>query len=241
MKLESPDDVQLAYAQAASAIEYIIATVGQEGLREIMKKMAASEAEGASESIKTVMGIDFREFERGWKEFLSSKHLQAVDGVNVPRLKIKGGLVDEERLDMEEIKSLVARNRAHLGDRLKERGRMDAAAIEYRRALADHLDSVPVLDRLSAVLISLGKEKEALEHLFRARELSPDHPAAHTYLGKIFLKQGDFRAAQQSFQTSIEINPFDPDIHLGLAEAYEGMGDNRDGLKEREIARKLMH
>ena len=51
---------------------------------------------------------------------------------------------------MAEIKSMVARNRAHLGDLLKERGRMGAAVMEYRRALAETSDSVPVMNRLSA-------------------------------------------------------------------------------------------
>ena len=163
-----------------------------------------------------------------------------MDGVNVRRLKIKGGMADEERLDLEEIKSMVARNRAHLGDQLKERGRTGAAVIEYRRALAENPNSVPVLNKLSSVLIGLDQEKEALELLIRARDLSPDHPTAYTYLGKIYLKHKDFKSAMESFQTAIQINPFNPEVHLGLAEAYEMLGDKERGLKEREIAKKLM-
>jgi tetratricopeptide (TPR) repeat protein len=241
VKLETPDDVQLAYAQAASAIEFIIAKAGHDGLREIMKRMATSETGGASDSIKAVMGLDFTEFERSWKEFLASKNLKAVDGTNVRRLKIKGGLADEERLDLEEIKSMVARNRAHLGDQLKERGRMGAAVLEYRRALAENPNSVPVLDRLSSVLIDMKREKDALELLVRARDLSPDHPTAYSYMGKIFLSQKDFKSAIESFQNSVQINPFNPEVHLGLAEAYEALGDQTRALKEREIAKKLMH
>lgn len=104
VKLETPDEVQLAYAQAASAIEFILTKTGHDGLREIMKHMATSETGGAGDSIKAVMGIEFNEFEKRWKEFLASKNLKAVDGANVRKLKIKGGLADEERLDLEEIK-----------------------------------------------------------------------------------------------------------------------------------------
>ena len=50
IKLETPEDVQLAYAQAASAIEFIIAKAGHDGLREIMRRMAASGTKGASEA-----------------------------------------------------------------------------------------------------------------------------------------------------------------------------------------------
>ena len=39
VKLETPEDVQLGYAQAASAIEFIIAKAGHPGLAEIMNRM----------------------------------------------------------------------------------------------------------------------------------------------------------------------------------------------------------
>ncbi len=50
----------------------------------------------------------------------------------------------------------------------------------------------------------------------------------------------DFRLAIESFQNAIQINPFNPEDHQGLAEAYERLGDKTAGLKEREIAKKLM-
>ncbi len=239
VKLETPDDVQLAYAQAASAIDFIIAKVGHDGLREVMRQMSTG-AGGAGDSIKAVMGVEFVEFEKNWKDFLASKNLKGVNGVTVRRLKIKGGLADEERLDLEEIKSMVARNRAHLGDQLKERGRMGAAVIEYRRALAENPNSVPILNKLSSVLIGLDQEKEAQELLIRARDLSPDHPTVYIYLGKIYLRHKDLESAMESFQTVIQINPFNPEAHLGLAEVYEMQGEKERGSKEREVARKLM-
>ena len=91
VKLETPEDVQLAYAQAASAIEFIIAKAGHEGLREIMKRMADSEHRGAGESIKDVLGLEFDEFEENWKEFLASKGLKEVKRGECTPLQDKGG------------------------------------------------------------------------------------------------------------------------------------------------------
>ena len=71
IRLETPEDVQLAYAQAASAIEFIIARAGHEGLKEIMKRMADATTKGASEPIREVLGLEFSDFEEKWKEFLS--------------------------------------------------------------------------------------------------------------------------------------------------------------------------
>ncbi len=239
VRLETPEEVQLAYAQAASAIEFIIAKVDHQGLKEIMRSMAAKSNRGAGESIKDVLGLAFDEFERSWKEFLTSKGFKEVSGVNVRRYKIKEGKADEERMDMEEIKSLVARNRAHLADLLKERGRTGAAVLEYRRALAETPDSVPILNRLSSVLINLGKDEETLEFLNRAKEISPDHPTTYANLGKTYLKLKDFKRAKEAFQESVQINPFNPEVHQGLAEAYEALGEKGDSLKEREIVKKL--
>jgi hypothetical protein len=127
IKLDTPEDVQLAYAQAASAIEYILGTSGYGGLRDIMQRMASSQTKGAGEAIQAVLGISFPEFEKAWREHLSSRPLRVIGDAKVRRYKIKEGEADEERLDLAEIKSMVARNKAHLGDLLKERGRMEAA------------------------------------------------------------------------------------------------------------------
>jgi len=239
VQLEKPEDVQLAYAQAASAIEFIIAKAGHEQLREIMKRMANTTTRGASEAIQEVLGLQFPEFEEKWREYLASKELKTVDGVVLHRYKVKEGRADEQRLDMEEIKSLVARSRAHLGDRLKERGRISAAVLEYRRAMAETRDSVPIMDRLSSALIDLGRDEEALDILKRVKEISPDHPTPYTQLGQIYLKLKDFKKAREAFEDSIQINPFNPEAHLGMANAYEMLGDQSGATKEREIARKL--
>ena len=239
VRLETPEDVQLAYAQAASAIEFIIEKIGHDGLKRIMGRMANDSHRGASEPIKEVMGLSFPEFESTWKEFLASRGFKEVQGVNVRHYKIKEGKADEERLDMGEIKSLVARNRAHLGDLLRERGRMEAAVLEYRRAIADARDSVPIINRLSEVLILQSRYEEALELLRRSKEISPDHPTPYTNMGQIYLRLKDFGKAKDAFQESIQINPFNPEVHRGLAIVYEALGDKAGALREMEMTKKL--
>jgi tetratricopeptide (TPR) repeat protein len=237
--LETPEEVQLAYAQAASAIEFIINSVGHEGLKKIMDRMAQTKAKGAGESIKEVLGLEFSEFEEKWTEYLASKELKPLTGAKIHRYKVKEGKAGQERMDLEEIKSLVARNRAHLGDKLKERGRTGAAVLEYRRALAETQDSVPVMNRLSSALIDLGRDGEAVDMLQRSLTLAPDHPTAYTLLGQVYLKMKDFTQAKEAFEESIQINPFNPEIHVGLANAYAMLGDTVGSAKERSIAYKL--
>ena len=239
VRLENPEDVHLAYAQAASAIEFIIGRAGYEGLREVMNRMPSSPTRGAGEALRGVLNVGFTRFEREWKEFLTAKGLKEAGGAGVRRYKIKEGKANEETVDMEEIKSLVARNRAHLGDLLKERGRVGAAVVEYRRALDENRESIPIINRLASALILMDRHREALEMLLRARELSPDHPTVSTQLGQTYLKLEKFKEAKEAFQEVIEVNPFNPEVHRDLALAYEMLGDKESARKEREAFRKL--
>lgn len=240
IRLKTPEEVQLAYGQAATVIEFILSRVGDQGLREIMRRMAGESPGRAREAIQEVLGWTFSEFHEKWKESLTKKNLKEMEGAKVRGYKIKEGRTDEERLDLHEIKSLIARNRAHLGDRLKERGRMEAAVIEYRRALAESPESVPVMNRLSDALIHMGRETEALKVLQEAREIAPDHPTIYTHMGKAYLKLRDFPSAREALEASIQINPFNPEVHQNLAIAAERLGDSDTAIREREIARKLV-
>jgi len=240
VNLENPEDVQLAYAEAASAIEFIFAKSGYEGLQKVMKQMASTNQKGAGEAIQEVLGLSFSKFEETWKGFLSSKGYRMIAGVHGHRYKIKEGKYDEERMDTEEIKSLVAKNKAHLGDLLKERGRMEAAALEYRRALEESPDSVTIMRKLSSALRTMARDEEALELLKRAKDISSDHPSIFTALGQTYLKLKRMKEAKDSFGEAIQINPFDPEAHLGLATACEMLGERTSAFKEREIASKII-
>ncbi|MEW6672296.1 MAG: tetratricopeptide repeat protein [Thermodesulfobacteriota bacterium] len=240
IRLETPEEVQLAYAQAASAIEFIVFRAGHAGLKTVMDRMGQSRSKGAGEALKEVLGLTFSEFEQQWKAFLAAKALTPVPGVGIHRYKVREGEVEAERMDLKEIQSLVARNRAYLGDKLKEKGRTRAAVIEYQRALADTSDSVPVMNRLSDALIELGRDGEALAILNRILALSPDHPTPYVQLGRIYTKQKEFIKARAAFEDAIQINPFNPEVHAGLADIYARLGDQRRSEKERTVARTIM-
>jgi len=241
IKLETPEEVQLAYAQAASVIDFILSRAGDRGLQEVMRRMAGgTPPEGARQAVEQVMGWPFPEFSEKWKESLAQKGFKEMDGVHARRYKIKEGKSDEERVEMNEIKSMIARNRAHLGDRLKERGRMDAAVLEYRRALAESRESVPVMNRLSDALIRMNRAPEALNVLKEAGVLAPDHPTIYSYMGKAFIQIQDFSSARGALEESIQINPFNPEVHQNLALAAEKMGDSDTALREKEILRRLV-
>jgi cytochrome c-type biogenesis protein CcmH/NrfG len=59
-------------------------------------------------------------------------------------------------------------------------------------------------------------------------------------LGQIYLRRKDFARAKEAFEDSIQINPFNPEAHLGLATAYGMLGDAPGAAREEEIGRKLI-
>jgi len=204
-----------------------------------MRHMAASSEKGAGDAIQAVLGLTFADFEARWKEYLLSRRFREIEGVAVRRYKIREGMADDERIELREIKSMVARNRAHLGDLLRERGRMEAAVLEYRRALADAQDAVPILNRLCEALIQLGRFEEALEALQRAQALAPDHPVTYANMGSLYLHLKQPKKAEEALQNAVQINPFNPDVHRDLATAYELLGDTEAARKEKAILSTL--
>jgi cytochrome c-type biogenesis protein CcmH/NrfG len=95
------------------------------------------------------------------------------------------------------------------------------------------------MNRLSAALIELGRNGEALTVLDRILALNPDHPAPYVQLGRVFLKQKEFVKARTAYEESIRINPFNPEVHIGLADAYAGVGDQRRAEQEKSIAHNI--
>jgi tetratricopeptide (TPR) repeat protein len=143
-------------------------------------------------------------------------------------------------LDSKEIRSIMARNWVKLGDMLRDKRRLNAAVIEYRKALRESPASVPILNKLSVTLLLLGKYEEAIEHLKQAEKIAPDHPTVHGNLGYAYLGLKRYPKAKESLNHSVAINPFDPRVHQGLARVYHGLGEIEEAEREEEIFRKLL-
>jgi cytochrome c-type biogenesis protein CcmH/NrfG len=58
-------------------------------------------------------------------------------------------------------------------------------------------------------------------------------------MGQIYLKLKDFKKAREAFENSIQINPFDPEVHVGMAKVCEMVEDPLVAIKEMEIAKSL--
>lgn len=236
--LETPEEVQLAYAEAASVIDFLVQRKNHAGIRELLSEL---EKRPTPEAMEKVLGSSYAAFETQWKDFLKAKGLKEIEGSRVRRFKVKGNQKeDEETVEIKEIQSVVARNRTHLGDQLLERGRASAAAQEYRRALQASPYSPIILNKLARLLVQNGSYEEALPHLKKAQELDPDSVNTYIQLGRLYHGRKNFFAAKTSLEEAIQINPFNPTIYRLLSEIYAALGEQDQAKKSKATLDRLM-
>lgn len=234
IRLETPFEIHLAYAQSASAVDFLVSRAGYVGLRAFLQAMPEFERQPARGALQKVFGLTFGEFERQWEAFLRAKGLQEVPGVSIPQYKVRGQRTDDERLELEEIKDAIARNRTRLADLFRERGRLGAAVLEYRRALRESPQSVVILTKLARTHIAMDRPQEALPLLQQARQIDPDRASIHSVLGTVLLRLGDLPAARRALEEAVQINPFDPRVHQELGQVYDRLGEPARAQQARE-------
>jgi tetratricopeptide (TPR) repeat protein len=235
--LETPEQVQLAYAEAASAIDFLVHRKGDGAARELLAELKTRTTQ---EAIEKVIAKPYAAFETDWKDYLKAKQLQEVEGSHVRRFKVvEGQKEDEETVELKEIQSAVARNRTHLGDQMLIGGKMVAATEEYKRALQASPRSPIILGKLARVLIQQARYQEALPHLQKALEVDPDSVSAYVQLGRLHHANKEFAAAKNDLEEAIQINPFNPEIYRLLIDAYTALGDQQQAQRAKSNLEKL--
>ena len=237
--LESPEQVQLAYAEAASAIDFINQSKGKDGIRELLATLRGIPTPAA---IEKVYGISFDDFETRWKGFLKSKGLKEIEGSRVRKLRVKKDQnnEDEEIVELKEIQSAVARNRTYLGDRLLGKGRSQAAASEFQRALQVSPHSPIILNKLGGVLVRLNRFDEALPPLKQALEVDPDNANTYVQLGRVYHATRNLRESRAVLEEAVQINPFNPMIYRMLGEIYPALGETEKAKLAKATLEQLM-
>jgi len=235
--LDTPEQVQLAYAEAASAVDFINNSKGRNGMRELL---AALVDKPTPDAIVNMFGMSFDTFESQWKGFLRNKGLKPIEGSRVRKLRVKkDAREDDEAVELKEIQSAVARNRTHLADQLLGRGRAAAAANEYQRALQVSPHSPVILNKLGRLFIQLNRLDDALESLKKALDVDPDSANTYVQLGRAHHAGKNYREARGVLEEAVQINPFNPIIFRLLAESYAALGESQKAQAARANIDKL--
>jgi tetratricopeptide (TPR) repeat protein len=236
--LETPEQVQLAYAEAASAVDFMNQSKSKAGIHELLSTLTDRPT---PEAIEKVFGISFGEFDARWKSFLKSKGLKEIEGSRVRKLKVKKDQKeDEEAVELKEIQSAVARQRTYLGDQLLSKGRTAAAVSEYRRALQGSAHSPIILNKLGRVFIQMNRFDEALAPLQSALDVDPDNPNTYVLLGRVYYAGKKYKESLNVLEEAVQINPFNPAIFRLLGDVYAGVGEPEKAKQAKLTLDKLM-
>lgn len=142
--------------------------------------------------------------------------LARVHAAQGEREKAKEDLFNAIRLNP---KSSVAH--AGLGQVFFREKQLDQAIEHFRKALTFNPRLLVARKRLAVAYSDSGKQSSAMEQLKAALRIKPDDPEVHAIMGRLYLSQKDFEAAQKSYAHAIELNPeANPIVHMGLAEAF---------------------
>jgi tetratricopeptide (TPR) repeat protein len=236
--LDTPEQVQLAYAEAASAIDFINQSKGRSGMHELLVTLTDQPTPAA---IEKVFGIPFAEFDSRWKNFLNSKGLKPVEGSRLRRFKVKkSDKEDEEVVELKEIQSAVARNRTYLGDQLMGKGRATAAVSEYQRALQASPHSPIILGKLGRVLIQMNRFDEAQAPLTQALAVDPDNANTYLQLARVYHAVKKDKQSLSALEEALQINPFNPAIFQLSSEVYTALGNPEKAKEAKANLDKLM-
>lgn len=233
-KLPSWQDAATAFAEVFFAAEYLDKEYGRKALRGIVEAMGTGDSD--QQALEAVTGHSFSAFERGWMGYLKAQPVPhappAASGKLVLRDPKAPARAPEAKgreigfQDFEDVQEPAARRYAHLGELFRARGRNGAAAEEFGHAhglVGSKYESVA--NKYALALFAIRRVDEAEKVLLGALEEHPGSATTQVHLGRIYLSRGDWRRARDAYRAAIAQDPFDPEIHLALIRAAEGLKD----------------
>jgi tetratricopeptide (TPR) repeat protein len=242
--LPTAEDAATAFAEVFFAIHLIDTEAGQRPLERLLAEMAKGASDKAA--VEAVTKKKWPEFERSWMAHLKrqpfpsaliprSQHekKQLVEG-NADKKKSKNER-DVSFGDFAEVKETAARKSAHLGELMRERERMTAAAEHFQKAYAvvgDRYESIS--NKYALALLELKRFDEAEKILRASLVTHPGSAATNTHLARIALKAKRYEVVKTASLDAIAVNPFDPEVHVGLYFASVKLKD--DTLKHRALS-----
>ena len=116
------------------------------------------------------------------------------------------------------------------GDRHAEKGRYEAAAVAYRKAIAIDYTYTAAFNELGSVLFALKRYNDAIKTFRVAIRDNPDYHLGWYNLAYALRKARRNREAIAAYKKFAAQNPKDPDPHYGIALAHQALNDKSSAI-----------
>lgn len=237
VKLDSSWDVALAFAECATAVDFILSRKGREGILSFLAGIRENGPEGTRQALNETVNLDFAAFEEAWKVHVAGLGLKKTEHIRIEGYRLAENGREEDL--MNEIQSRAAANHLRLGDRFRMRDRLKPALIEYKRAYRESPGSVYIINKVAIAASLLGDHQTSIEYLKKALEISPGYPLTYKTLGDVHARQGSIEDALGSYSEYNEINPFNPEIYFSRGMVYKTVSRIKEALADWEICMRL--
>jgi protein O-mannosyl-transferase len=94
-------------------------------------------------------------------------------------------------------------------------------------------------NNLGNALLSIGRNREAIEHYQQALQLKPNYTDARIDLGIALSQEGRYEEAIEIFQNVLQAEPGHPEVHCNLGVALAKCGKLEEAIKEYQKALRL--
>lgn len=222
--LKDQDEIGLAFAEVAHAVDYMRRTWGSNAPGKVAGAMTADTPDDA---FKKSFGITIADFEKKWLASVKKAEFTEMAGAlpDQPQFTAKP---DDEYVGADQ------RGIIRIADQMRSLNRFEAALLQYDKARAAEPANPVILLKMARCYIGLKRYKDAVTFLKIAIDKNPHYVTPYQVLGELYLKTSMYADAVSTYMKAMTINPFHPGTHRDLARCYSAM--NRGELAYAELA-----
>ena len=222
------------------AIEFLVKQKGPGALARMTGLLG--EGKSTEDAVSQAAGEPFRRFLDDWNRYMAQRPLPRGGDRELKKLRFKDDPKQGTQFaEWSEIPDEDSRGYARLGEIFRARGRWAAAKVEYGKAYDKVGARIPILSGRYALAASMSGDRAAAEKvLSEALGWNPDYPALNVQMGRLLLERGQLTAARDHLLAANRQDPFDPEIHAGLAKVLTALKDPGGAERETRFTRILV-
>lgn len=245
--LPTAEDASCAFSEVFFAIDLLEKTKGTQALSNMLTAMGKGSSD--KQAVELAFGQSWPAFEKAWMGHLKKqpypselvppssdekKEVASKDKQQKKPREISFG-------DFREIAEEEPRKQAHLGELLRERGRVTSAAEEYGKAYDRVKNRYESLSNKYALsLMELKRLDDAQKVLEGSLVMHPGSATTHVYLGRLALLKKDWARAKTEYQEAFAVDPFNPEVHLALYRSFDALKVKAEADRSKHAASVLL-